>query len=50
MGSEEKGIHPGILALCDEQVAIPVYGSIASLNVSVAASLLMYETIRQRTR
>jgi 23S rRNA (guanosine2251-2'-O)-methyltransferase len=50
MGSEEKGIHPGILSLCDEQVSIPVYGNIASLNVSVAASLLMYETVRQRTR
>jgi 23S rRNA (guanosine2251-2'-O)-methyltransferase len=48
MGSEEKGIHPSILALCDEQVSIPVYGNIASLNVSVAASLLMYEALRQR--
>ncbi|MFC2099194.1 23S rRNA (guanosine(2251)-2'-O)-methyltransferase RlmB [Bacteroidota bacterium] len=48
MGSEEKGIHPSILALCDQEVNIPVYGSIASLNVSVAASLLMYEAVRQR--
>ncbi len=48
VGSEEKGIHPSILALCDEEVAIPVYGQIASLNVSVAASLLMYEALRQR--
>lgn len=48
IGSEEKGIHPSILALCDEEVSIPVYGQIASLNVSVAASLLMYEAVRQR--
>ena len=48
MGSEEKGIQPSILALCDETVAIPLYGKIASLNVSVAASLLMYEAVRQR--
>lgn len=48
MGSEEKGIHPSILAICDEEVVIPVYGQIASLNVSVAASLLMYEAVRQR--
>jgi len=48
IGSEEKGIHPSILALCDEEVAIPLHGKIASLNVSVAASLLMYEAVRQR--
>jgi 23S rRNA (guanosine2251-2'-O)-methyltransferase len=48
MGSEEKGIHISILALCDQEVSIPVYGSIPSLNVSVAASLLMYEAVRQR--
>jgi 23S rRNA (guanosine2251-2'-O)-methyltransferase len=48
MGSEERGIHPSIQALCDQEVSIPVYGQIASLNVSVAASLLMYEAVRQR--
>ncbi len=48
MGSEEKGIHPSILELCDQQVSVPVYGRIASLNVSVAASLLVYEAVRQR--
>jgi len=50
MGSEEKGIQFSVLALCDEEVAIPVYGQIASLNVSVAASLLMYEARRQRSK
>ncbi|MCK4746095.1 MAG: 23S rRNA (guanosine(2251)-2'-O)-methyltransferase RlmB [Bacteroidales bacterium] len=49
IGSEEKGIHPSILALCDEEVSIPLHGQIASLNVSVAASLLMYEAVRQRS-
>ena len=49
MGSEEKGIHPSILSLCDQEVTIPVYGQIASLNVSVAASLMVYEALRQRT-
>ncbi len=48
MGSEEKGISPSLLALCDQVVSIPVHGKIASLNVSVAASLLMYEALRQR--
>ena len=49
LGSEEKGIQTSILALCDQEVSIPVYGQIASLNVSVAASLLMYEAVRQRS-
>lgn len=49
MGSEETGIHPQILALADERVKIPVLGQIQSLNVSVAAGLLVYEVVRQRT-
>jgi 23S rRNA (guanosine2251-2'-O)-methyltransferase len=48
MGSEEKGISGSVLQLCDEVVSIPLFGKISSLNVSVAASLLMYEAIRQR--
>ena len=48
MGSEEKGIHSSMLALCDQEISIPVFGHIASLNVSVAASLLVYEAVRQR--
>jgi 23S rRNA (guanosine2251-2'-O)-methyltransferase len=50
MGSEEKGISGSILKMCDELVSIPLFGNISSLNVSVAASLLMYEAIRQRTQ
>ena len=50
MGSEEKGISGGILKVCDELVSIPLFGNISSLNVSVAASLLMYEAVRQRSK
>jgi 23S rRNA (guanosine2251-2'-O)-methyltransferase len=50
MGSEEKGISGSVLKMCDELVSIPLFGNISSLNVSVAASLLIYEAIRQRTR
>lgn len=48
MGSEDTGIDPRLLALADEQVKIPILGKIESLNVSVAAGLLVYEVIRQR--
>jgi 23S rRNA (guanosine2251-2'-O)-methyltransferase len=48
LGSEEKGISPALQTLCDETVSIPVHGKISSLNVSVAASLLVYEAVRQR--
>jgi len=49
MGSEERGISGGLIAVCDETVVIPIYGKISSLNVSVAASILVYEAVRQRT-
>ena len=48
LGSEEKGISNAIISLSDEFVKIPLLGEIKSLNVSVAASILMYETVRQR--
>lgn len=48
MGSEDEGIAPEHLRLCNELVQIPVVGTIESLNVSVAAGVLMYEVIRQR--
>ncbi len=48
LGSEEKGISPGLLDLSDLQVKIPMSGQTMSLNVSVAASILMYEVTRQR--
>lgn len=48
MGAEEKGISKEILAQVDEKAKIPLYGQIESLNVSVAASIFMYELVRQR--
>lgn len=48
MGSEDEGIDPGHLRICQELVRIPILGNIESLNVSVAAGILMYEAVRQR--
>lgn len=50
MGAEDKGISPEILNLCDEKVFIPMFGNIGSLNVSVAAGVMMYEVVRQRIK
>jgi len=48
MGAEDTGVSYENLALCDEWVKIPVMGTIESLNVSVAAGILMYEALKQR--
>lgn len=48
MGAEDKGVSYDNLALCDEWVKIPMLGTIESLNVSVAAGILVYEAVRQR--
>lgn len=48
MGSEGKGITPSILKLCDDKAKLPIKGSIASLNVSVACGAFLYEVVRQR--
>lgn len=48
MGAEDTGISPAIQRLCDTLVAIPQLGSIGSLNVSVAAGVMLYEVVRQR--
>lgn len=48
MGSEDTGISPDVLRLCDTFVSIPQFGRIGSLNVSVAAGIIMYEVVRQR--
>jgi len=48
MGAEDTGVAPEHLRICDELVSIPLLGKIASLNVSVAAGILMYEALRQR--
>ena len=49
MGAEDKGVSYENLALCDEWVKIPMLGTIESLNVSVAAGILIYEAVKQIT-
>ncbi|MGL4992573.1 MAG: 23S rRNA (guanosine(2251)-2'-O)-methyltransferase RlmB [Bacteroidales bacterium] len=49
MGGEDFGISTDSLRQCDEMVTIPQFGEIGSLNVSVAAGVLVYEAVRQRT-
>ena len=48
LGSEGKGISKAMLDLCDEKVSVPMAGEISSLNVSSAASVMIYEAVRQR--
>jgi 23S rRNA (guanosine2251-2'-O)-methyltransferase len=49
LGAEDKGISRELTTLSDYQVKIPMTGIIGSLNVSVAAGILLYEIIRQRS-
>jgi 23S rRNA (guanosine2251-2'-O)-methyltransferase len=49
MGSEEDGISPPMLKEANYLAKIPMHGQIASLNVSVAAGIAIYEALRQRT-
>ncbi|MCT4632087.1 MAG: 23S rRNA (guanosine(2251)-2'-O)-methyltransferase RlmB [Firmicutes bacterium] len=48
MGSEGKGISRLVREKCDFIVSIPMGGNVTSLNASVAASILMYEVVRQK--
>lgn len=48
MGSEEKGISAQLLKEIEHWVSIPMQGKIASLNVSVAAGIILFEALRQR--
>lgn len=48
LGSEGKGMSREVMRLCDALVAIPEFGNINSLNVSVAGGIMMYEVVRQR--
>lgn len=48
MGSEDKGIQPSIYKLCDENFKIPMQKDFESLNVSVAAGMILYEAMTQR--
>lgn len=48
MGSEDVGISDAVLRISDDLAAIPMVGKIESLNVSVAAGVMIYEALRQR--
>lgn len=48
MGSEEKGIYPALMKICDEKIKIPMAGDFESLNVSVATGIILYEVMKQR--
>lgn len=48
MGAEDTGISDPVLRQCDSLAAIPILGNIGSLNVSVAAGVIIYEAVRQR--
>jgi 23S rRNA (guanosine2251-2'-O)-methyltransferase len=50
LGNEGRGLHRLVSERCDALVRIPVNGQIESLNVSVAAGVLLYEARRQRTK
>ena len=48
IGSEAHGVHPDLLNICDQQLCIPMYGQVTSLNAAVAAGILLYEIRRQQ--
>ncbi|MEJ7740150.1 MAG: 23S rRNA (guanosine(2251)-2'-O)-methyltransferase RlmB [Chitinophagaceae bacterium] len=48
MGSEENGISPALIKICDQQFNIPMVGNFESLNVSVATGMILYEVMKQR--
>ena len=48
MGSEHRGISPSVLKISDYKAKLPMYGTIESLNVSVACGIALYEVVRQR--
>ena len=48
MGSEEKGIYPALMKICDDKFKIPMKRNFESLNVSVATGIILYEVMKQR--
>jgi 23S rRNA (guanosine2251-2'-O)-methyltransferase len=48
MGSEDNGIYPALMKICDEKIKIPMAGDFESLNVSVATGMILYEVMKQR--
>jgi 23S rRNA (guanosine2251-2'-O)-methyltransferase len=49
LGGEGKGVRAGVLDKCDDRAKIPMHGRVASLNVSAAAAIILFEVVRQRT-
>lgn len=50
MGSEDKGVYPALMKICDATFRIPMAGSFESLNVSVAAGMILYEAMKTRMK
>lgn len=50
MGNEETGISPELLKMSDMRAKLPIVGEVASLNVSVAAGVMLYEALEQRSK
>lgn len=50
LGNESSGLSADAKGLCDEMVTIPMYGGAHSLNVTVAAGILLYEVAKQRAK
>ncbi len=50
MGSEDRGVNPSVLKIVSEKAKLPLFGSISSLNVSVACGAFLYETVRQQQK
>ncbi|MGH9461628.1 MAG: TrmH family RNA methyltransferase, partial [Vicinamibacteria bacterium] len=48
VGSEGRGLRPRVASHCDALVSLPQRGKVESLNVSVAAGIVLYEVVRQR--
>jgi 23S rRNA (guanosine2251-2'-O)-methyltransferase len=48
LGAEGKGLHDLVRKHCDFAVSVPMQGQVASLNVSVAAGVVLFEVVRQR--
>jgi 23S rRNA (guanosine2251-2'-O)-methyltransferase len=49
VGSEDKGIYPPLMKICDQPFNIPMHNNFESLNVSVATGMILYEAMRQRS-
>ena len=47
-GAEGSGVRPGVRRACDDAIAIPLAGTVESLNVSVACGIVLFEAARQR--